>query len=1178
MLGCYRRRSADMRRFPSLLAVALFLTGTPAEAASAPVTLLVNPLIGTSTTRDEDGQTDVIDDFPGADVPFGMVQWSPDTPSQNAGGGYEFGDREITGFSLTHLSGPGCSVFGDFGILPTVGAVDKPWAAKQPFLHSPELASPGSYAVTLGEPGIRSELTVTRRTGIGQFTYPASAGGNLLFNVSSDQAGVRDAGFHIVGPDEVSGYADTGGFCGMPDRYSAYFVAKFDRPFASFGTWKSNASSPGSRSVEGAGSGGWVSFDPSGSAAVKMKVGLSFVDEAGARANLHAENKGWDLLAVRNAAASQWQRMLSRVAIEGGTAHEKRIFYTALYHALLHPNLYNDVTGSYRGFDGAIHRVRAGHSEYANFSDWDIYRTLVPLLALIAPDETSDMLQSLVDAAKQDVFLPRWALLNGATSVMGGDSPDVVIAGGYAFGARDFDLRDALAAMVKGASDTTVAPADGWYVERPELAEYLQRGYIVNNHTTSVSPVPNGASETLEYALDDFSIARFARSVGATATYREYLKRSANWATLFDTTTGLVAPRDSAGAFMHTPITSNGQSGFQEGNAAQYTWMVPQDLHGLITGMGGNAAAIAKLDTFFTKLNAGGDEPYAWLGNEPTIGSPWVYLSAGAPWRAQQIVRRALTTMYDDSPSGLPGNDDLGTMSAWYVWSAIGLYPQNPAVRRLVIGSPLFRRVVIRAPHGPTLDIRAPQASDATPFVRHLRMNGSATQRTWLDLPMHGAVRLDFDLGATPDKQWGSGLDDAPPSYEDGPVAFEPATSAKLTALGTSRLVLPPAAAGALQFGISNPKDGRPAKVTWRAELPPPLAAQPSSGTLDVGAGTSYPVSMALAASADAKAGLYDVRITARAGNGALLEALTATVRVARPGELVPLGYIENRFDNTVTPFDPTTNAVGPAIPVGTEPRDAVLSPDGKRLYVADRGAQSISAIDTAGQSVSATIKVGNSPNGVAITPDGKQLWIANYDDGTIQSIDTATLRVGEPVAVGTNPRSIAIAPDGATLYVTNNGSNTVTPVDVRSGVPKMSIAVGAKPSGIAITPDGKTAFVVNSGSNDVTPLDLTESRALPAIHAGVFPILIAISPDGSLAYVTNYASITITPIDVRTRTARPAITVGGAPYGVAFSRDSKTAYVVLRRDNAFVPVDVSAGRAGTPIILGTSPYTISLP
>ena len=234
-----------------------------------------------------------------------------------------------------------------------------------------------------------------------------------------------------------------------------------------------------------------------------------------------------------------------------------------------------------------------------NFSDWDIYRTEVPLVALVAPGETGDMMQSLFDAYAQEGWLPRWPLVNGPSSVMGGDSVDPILAGAYAFGARDFDARGALSAMLKGATSLAPPPAQGWYFERWELHdEYLRRGYVVNTHTTSVSPVPNGASETLEYALDDFAIARLANAVGDRAAYSEFLRRSSNWSSLFDTATGAIAPRDADGAFMQPPLTENGQSGFQEGNAAQYTWMVPQDLRDLVAAMGGYRAAAAKLDEF----------------------------------------------------------------------------------------------------------------------------------------------------------------------------------------------------------------------------------------------------------------------------------------------------------------------------------------------------------------------------------------------------------------------------------------------------------------------------------------------------------------------------------------------------------------------------------------------------
>jgi predicted alpha-1,2-mannosidase len=1137
---------------------------------TAPVAL-VDPFVGTSGTQ----AGGPIDTFPGADVPFGMVQWSPDTPSQDAGGGYDYGDKAITGFSLTHLSGPGCSVFGDFGMLPTLGAIADPATAKQPFTHQNEVATPGSYAVSLGDPAIRTDLTVTQHTGIGTFTFPPDTRANLLVNVASNQAGVTNAGVHVDSPTQLSGWASSGFFCGMPDAYTVYFVARFNRPFASFGTWKGSTVTAGARASGGPQSGAFVTFDTTHDPVVVMKVGLSFVDTAGAAANLAAEDPGWNQAAVAQQASAQWSGMLARLSVTGGTMREQQTFYTALYHTLLHPNVISDADGRYRGFDGRIHRVAAGHKEYANFSDWDVYRSEIPLLALLAPGEASDMMQSLVDAAHQEGWLPRWALVNGPTSVMGGDSMDPVIAGAYAFGARDFNARAALQAMIKGASTTGGPPAQGWYVERWELDDdYLHRGYVVNTHTTSVAPEPNGASETLEYALDDFSIARFARSLGERAVYDTFMHRSSNWATLFDTATGLIAGRDAAGAFMQTPLEENGQSGFQEGNAAQYTWMVPQDLRDLIAGMGGDAAAAAKLDTFFTHLNAGQSEPYAWLGNEPSLGSPWVYLSLGQPWKTQRLVRRAIATLYGPTPDGLPGNDDLGEMSSWYVWSAIGLYPQNPSVRILDVGSPLFTGVTLASPGGATIAISAPAASTATPYVQSLRVDGIASDRPWIALPAHRAIRLDFDLGSTPNRAWGSAAGDAPPSYASSAVHFAPATAASLTApsFGLS-------AGGSFQTRVvlNNSAGNDAANVHWQVTAPPGLRIVPTGGSVSAAPKSSTAIALTVSADSSAGAGFYDVPIDASAANGALLQRATLIVRVAG-GVPHPIAYAENRFGNTVTPLDLTTGAVGPEIAAGEQPRDAVLGRDGSRLYVADFGATTVNVIDTGSLHTIATVNVGHAPNGIALTPDGTTLWVANNGDATVQPIDTATLKAGTPIAVGLNPRAIAISPDGAMLYVTDSGSNTVTPVDLKTKTAQAPIPVGARPFGIAIRPDGKTLYVVDNADNAVTPIDLTARRALPPIPVGVSPMLIAVAPGGNLAYVSNYANSTITPIDLANGRAEHPVQVGGAPYGVAFTGDGTRAVVVARRDNACSIVDVATGSAGPPIALGNGPYTIAVP
>jgi predicted alpha-1,2-mannosidase len=1139
-----------------------------ALAALNPLNLsaLVNPFVGTSGTV----QGGPIDTFPGADVPFGMVQWSPDTPSQDAGGGYDYNDRAITGFSVTHLSGPGCNVFGDFAMLPTVGAVTAPAQARLGFSHQDETAQPGWYAVKLDN-GARVSLTVTQRTGLGSFTFAPSTQSNILINASSDQAGVFDASIHVKGPDEVTGSATSGGFCGMPDTFTVYFVALFDRPFGSYGTWRGARVSLGSALEQGPGSGAWVTFDTTSNSVVKAKVAISYVSVQGAIDNLRTENPGWDLDAVRAQAQQLWNGALGRIQIAGGTTAEQTTFYTALYHALLHPNVYSDADGTYRGFDGRVHRVRPGHVEYANYSDWDIYRTEMPLLALIEPHRASDMAQSLVDAAEQGGLLPRWALVNEPTGVMGGDSVDPVIAGAYAFGARNFDVRAALKAMVRGASDLNVPREDGWYVERPQLSDYLSRGYVVNTHTTSVAPVPNGASETLEYALDDFSIAQLALAVRHTATYRTFMRRSSNWANLFDTATSQIAPRDADGAFMNTPITDAGQSGFQEGNSAQYTWMVPQDLNDLIEGIGGAAAASAKLDLFFTKLDAGQNEPYAWLGNEPSLGSPWVYLSIGEPWRSQEIVRSALLSLYGNSPAGLPGNDDLGTMSAWYVWCALGLYPQNPAVRRLVIGSPLFTRAVISSPDGPTITIDARNAADDAPYVQSLKVNAVPSERTWIDVPLRGNVALSFTLGAAPDKSWGSAPGDAPPSYAIAPVHFPPSANVGIS-VPTSVTPITGTTPVPLSVSFSN-AETTPVHISWRATGPSDVRVQPSSGTVNVPAKSSASATVTVTSSPASSLGSHfeNLRFDATA-NGVALEHAVGVIRIGPANVRIPLGFIENIYDNSVSPIDLSTGTLLPKISAGDSPRDGTFGSDGM-LYVCDRDGNAITVIDPTQLQRVKTIKVGNGPSGITLGPGG-MLWFVNAYDGTLQAIDPKTMAASPPIVVGGTLRDLAIV--GQTAYVTVSSYNEVLPVDLRTKAVGQPIAVGESPQGIAATPDGKMLYVADRVSNDVTPIELSNDRPLRPIPVGVAPASVAVGSDGRVVYVSNGGVDTVTPIDARLQKALPPIRTGGMPYGLAIS--GSTLWVVNREDNDVVPVDLTARRAGTPILDGYGPLTIVLP
>jgi predicted alpha-1,2-mannosidase len=429
------------------------------------------------------------------------------------------------------------------------------------------------------------------------------------------------------------------------------------------------------------------------------------------------------------------------------------------------------------------------------------------------------MMQSLVDAATQEGWLPKWPLANGYTDAMNGDSADPMIASAFAFGARSFDAATALTQMVKGATAVDGVPGQGWYIARPDLDEYLKNGYVSNTHANSLSPLPNAGSETLEYSLDDFAISRLASAVGDNAASTRFAVRSGNWENLFDVDTGLIAPRDADGAFFESPMNRNGQSGFQEGNSVQYSWLVPQDLRDLFDAMGGDARVAQRLDDFFTNLDAGPGEPYAWLGNEPSILQPWLYLSVDQPWKTQALVRRIETSLYTDTPAGEAGNDDLGTMSAWYVWSAMGLYPQTPGVPLLDIGSPLFTHVAIATEDGRSISIDAPAAADDAPYVQAMRIDGGAYDKSWIDAPITGALAIHYDLGASPIPAWASAPGDGPPSWGAGRLHLPPTTTVTLT-VTPSAVQLISGSSTTLTVAATNPADGRPARVRWQTSSP----------------------------------------------------------------------------------------------------------------------------------------------------------------------------------------------------------------------------------------------------------------------------------------------------------------------------------------------------------------------
>jgi predicted alpha-1,2-mannosidase len=742
----------------------------------------VNPFIGTDrgTAQEFIGGGAGGNTFPGATVPFGMVQWSPDTASsfsQEESGSYVYRDDAIRGFSLTHLSGPGCPVYADVPFMPFKGEVrvspaSGPDAYMAKFSHEHEKAAPGHYEVAL-DSGIEVELTATTRTGFGTFTYPSATGASLLIDVGRNATGVTDAALMFTGDRQVSGSVMSGRFCGTRNQYKLYFFAEFNRPFKSFGTWQGASIRRGERAVKGAKTGGYVTFDTSANQLVQVKVGLSYVSVKNAELNLRAENKGGDFAAVRDAARARWNQMLGRIEVGGGTMAEKQVFYTALYHALLHPNVFSDVNGEYMGFDNRVHLAR-GYTQYANYSGWDIYRSEVQLLALLFPSEASDMMQSLVMDATQGGGLPKWSVANDESGVMVGDPSVPIIASAYAFGAKNFDTGAALKAMLKGATDPDARSKT--YTQRGALGEYLKYGYI-----TIENEVWGSSATTLEYTTADFCIAQFAAALGDRTNYQTFMRRAQYWKNMLDRETGLIHPRDARGAFIggidpqtkeftnRLPWDPTKENGFVEGNAVQYTWMIPYNMRALFDSIGGNERVVKKLDAFFTELNAGPHRPYFYIGNEPVFGVPWAYNFAGAPWRTQSVVRRVMTELFTNQPGGLPGNDDLGATSSWYVFAALGLYPSIPGVGGFTLNSPLFPDIKIHLRGGKRLKIEGIGAHANTPFVQELGLDGRPYESTWLPLAtVAKGATLRFKLGQAPNKNWANKPSAAPPSFDDG--------------------------------------------------------------------------------------------------------------------------------------------------------------------------------------------------------------------------------------------------------------------------------------------------------------------------------------------------------------------------------------------------------------------------
>ncbi len=710
------------------------------------------PMVGT----DAHGHT-----FPGATAPFGMVQLSPDTRTNTWDGcsGYHYSDGTILGFSHTHLSGTGANCLGDILLMPTTGEVcldpgvaGAGYASR--FSHAQEKATPGYYRVFLETPGVTAELTATARCGFHRYTFPASDRSHVILDLVHGIGNQPvEATLNIENNQTLSGARISDGWGG---QRTIYFVMQFSKPFESFGIQQNGRMLPaGVTGADGREIKAYFSYKTAAREAILVKVGISGTSIAGARKNLEAEIPGWGFDRVRAAAARQWRHEFSAIEVKTFDPRVRTAFYANLYLTDIAPNLFNDVDGTYRGFDHQNH-ANAGFQNYTTFSIWDIYRTEWPLLLLLHPARVNDMVQSMLIEYPQlgRHSLPVWPLWGNETWCMPGYHSVDMIAAAYLSGFHGFDAETAFQDM----RDTAM-------LDRRGLDAYRERGY---GPLTSIS---------LEYTIDDWCIARMAQALGHEEDARRFYRRSANYYNLFDRTTGFFRARLDNGQWRE-PFDAFGMVNdqYSEADAWQYAFYIQHDVPGLMALFGGRQAFIQKLDELFTTNSiihtripdlSGRIGQYVG-GNEQSGHIAYLYDYAGAPSKTQYWVRQAMTRLYNATPSGEPGNVDCGQLAAWYVFSALGFYPVNPDSGVFVIGSPLVTRAVIHLDrdvyHGRTFTIIAEHNSPQNIYVESATLNGKPLLKPWFtrqQLVAGGALRLV--MGPQSNPSWGSALEDAPP-------------------------------------------------------------------------------------------------------------------------------------------------------------------------------------------------------------------------------------------------------------------------------------------------------------------------------------------------------------------------------------------------------------------------------
>jgi len=763
-----------------IVLIVLFIAGIFGTSfAGINPTSYVNPFIGT----DDHGHT-----FPGAALPGGLVQLSPDTGIKGWDwcSGYHYSDSTIMGFSHLHRSGMGAGDWGDILLMATTGKLKvEPGTKENPgegyqskFSHQEEKASPGYYSVTLKDYRIKAELTVSERAGFHRYTFPKSDASHILIDM---QHGIgdkcTDAQVKIVNNTEIEGHRASNGFV---KKQNVYFCAKFSKPFSSFGTWAKNNIKTGSKEESGTNIGAYIDYVTSENEVVEVKVGISYTSIAQARLNLDTEIPQWNFDQVKEAAKTKWNKALAKIEIELDKTNDAKsakqkleTFYSALYHSLLFPATFSDVDGKYMGLDNLIHTAK-GFTYRSDFSLWDTFRAEMPLLTLVEPVRSNDAVNTMIAQYQQGGWLPTPQQFgNSYTNDMIGDHPVVVILDAYRKGIKNFDLQKAYEAVRKNAMETP--PVDHRSRGRIGLEYYLKLGYVPYNK------IRESVSRTLEYAFNDWCVAQLAKEAGKMDDYGMFMKRASNYKNIIDLTTGFARPKNSEGKWLEPfdPkfVGQGDDRHYTEANAWQYTLFVPHDVKGMIQLTGGRKNFVAKLDTLFTTSSeikstvadiTGLIGQYAH-GNEPGHHTVYLYNYAGAPWRTQYMARNVMDSLYHSGPAGLCGNEDMGQMSAWYVLSAMGFYPVAPGQNVYSIGSPEFSKVTIHLDksfgNAGKFVIETRNNSRENKYIQSATLNGKPFNKPWFD---HSEIKnggtLIFSMGAEPNKSWGSEESAAPPS------------------------------------------------------------------------------------------------------------------------------------------------------------------------------------------------------------------------------------------------------------------------------------------------------------------------------------------------------------------------------------------------------------------------------